>query len=515
MQTGDCRGYSVKGLSAMKMSYVFLALVLVYAVAAPLHSRYRVIDGDEGFYASAARLVGEGKIPYLDFFYPQAPILPFVYGAWTTLSGYSLVALRILSCLFTIATVALWAWFLYTEHGLSPWVAFTSFLVLMLNPFLMTWGIVVKTFALSNFLATVAMISLWRFVVQRNTAWLFSAGMACGLLVSTRLLYMAVPVVIACWLLLRVPTINNTIHRWRILLVFVSGLFLACIPALLLFLRDPEVFMFNNVGYHLLRSDTPATIPQFKSALLFLRDTFLAHPYMVFQLAIVGIGAYSLFRRRLKRDGQYSPLAEVSLAVIAALVITSLTPYPLYEQYFTSPLAPLVIPLVGIGIHFLWERNRLVVFACLMLTGLISFRELRNEEIQASTMRGWEMQTFENVTEFIRSHTADTDTVISSWPGYACESGRRFFPGLENQFALPIATSLSPANQHRYRIVGTDSIISAIEHGNAEMVVIGVWMGTLFADSGENERKDFFSALAKQYQMAGEIENVSFYVRKR
>jgi hypothetical protein len=41
-------------------------------------ARHRLIDGDEGFYLLAARLVLQHKTPYLDFFYPQAPLLPYV-----------------------------------------------------------------------------------------------------------------------------------------------------------------------------------------------------------------------------------------------------------------------------------------------------------------------------------------------------------------------------------------------------------------------------------------------------
>ena len=125
------------------------------------------------------------------------------------------------------------------------------------------------------------------------------------------------------------------------------------------------------------------------------------------------------------------------------------------------------------------------------------------------------MATFENATEYIRNHTAETDTVISPWPGYACESGRRFFPGLENQFALAISGRLSPAEQHRYRIVGKDSIISAIRHGNAKMVVIGAWVSALFVSLGVDDGNEFYRVLADQYQLVGETENALFYVRKR
>lgn len=504
-----------EGLSPMKKWYFFLALVVVYAVVAPLRSTNRVIDGDEGFYASAARLVGEGKIPYLDFFYPQAPILPFVYGAWTNLAGFSLLSLRLLSSLFTIATVALWAWFLYKEYEQAFWVGFASLLLLVCNPFLLTWGVVVKTFALSNFLATIALISIWRFLAERKMAWLIGAGVACGFLVSTRLLYIGVPVAIGGWLLLRAPKMEGGIGRTRLLLAFASGLFIACVPAFVLFLSDPGVFLFNNVGYHQLRSETPVRLVQFMNSLQYLKGTFLVHPYMIVQVVLVGVGVFGLIRQKSPGEKQKSSFAEIAIGAIVALVGVSLTPFPLYEQYFTSPLAPLFIPLVGMGIHTVWKWNRIVLAVCLMVAALVSYAEFDNEETQASAMSGWQMATFEDVAARIQRHTVETDTVISPWPGYACESGRQFLPGLENQFALPISANISPADQKRYRIAGKDSIISALNQGKGKVVVIGAWVSSLFVSLGESDRKEFYHALSRNYEIAEEIENVLVYVRKR
>ena len=38
------------------------------------------LNQDEGWYLYAARLVSEGKVPYRDFAYPQAPLMPYIYA---------------------------------------------------------------------------------------------------------------------------------------------------------------------------------------------------------------------------------------------------------------------------------------------------------------------------------------------------------------------------------------------------------------------------------------------------
>src|SRR5216117_2292966 len=79
-----------------------LLAILMAAVFVPM-SLYRIVDGDEGTYLLVSRLVAEGQLPYHDFFYPQMFLLPYVYGAWMKLVGYSWYGARLLSAFFSIA----------------------------------------------------------------------------------------------------------------------------------------------------------------------------------------------------------------------------------------------------------------------------------------------------------------------------------------------------------------------------------------------------------------------------
>src|SRR5205807_1747646 len=77
--------------------------VALAAVYVPM-SLFRLVDADEGIYLLNAKEVLNGSLPYHDFFYPQMPLLPYVYGLWMKLFGVSWYSGRLLSALLAIDT---------------------------------------------------------------------------------------------------------------------------------------------------------------------------------------------------------------------------------------------------------------------------------------------------------------------------------------------------------------------------------------------------------------------------
>ena len=62
-----------------------LAALFAYLALAGAALWMGALNQDEGWYLYAARLVREGEMPYRDFFFTQAPLLPIVYSAFTGL----------------------------------------------------------------------------------------------------------------------------------------------------------------------------------------------------------------------------------------------------------------------------------------------------------------------------------------------------------------------------------------------------------------------------------------------
>ena len=78
---------------------LMVALTAIFWIVA----RIRVVDLDEGFYLVSSKLAAGGQVPYLDFFFHQSPLVPFVYGAWLKVFGATWASARGLSALMAAA----------------------------------------------------------------------------------------------------------------------------------------------------------------------------------------------------------------------------------------------------------------------------------------------------------------------------------------------------------------------------------------------------------------------------
>src|SRR2546422_5987575 len=153
-----------------------MALVLV-----PL-SFYRLVDGDEGTYLLVSRLVIEGELPYHDFHYPQMFLLPYVYGAWMKLAGYSWYVARLLSTFFSIALGLL----LYRQVAqlarARAWGVLAT-VIFTFTSLAFGWYTVIKTHALATLLLFAAYA-----VLSTRSRWKWVAsGLLLGLSVACRL----------------------------------------------------------------------------------------------------------------------------------------------------------------------------------------------------------------------------------------------------------------------------------------------------------------------------------------
>ena len=503
----------------MKTKPLLLAAItlasLVYLAGLVYYAQVRPIDPDEGYYPTAARLVWEGQTPYRDFAYQQGPLLPYVYSWVWAVHPRSLVAMRFLSAACGGIAIFLWGLCLIFAKPLSPKTALATFGVVLLNPYWVSWNVVVKTFALANLLMSIAMISLYVALQSERARWYFIGGLAMGACASVRMLYAPLVPCALAWLLLR---------EWRIskppfpkTLAFLAGAIAGLLPIIFSFARDPSAFIFNNIRYRQLLQG-PASFRE--SIYIHLKGIYflLLNPYFTAEMLLALVGVLSLLKLRKKqeaiytsRDYSYFTLAFLLLIVYSA---TSFIPIPTFGQYFDSPLVPFIVFFVAEGLRIILQggRKRLAVLA--LVAAALSFRDVRQEVSGYAHVAHLQLSSYRKVAQVIEANSQADDMVFSVWPGYVFESGRRNFPGGENEFTYQVAVLLAPQARARYHLISKDEILKAVATRAVTLFVSTPYPFYLEITMSPEELRAFAAALDANYSLVDNVDGVGIYRRR-
>lgn len=503
---------------------------LLYTCGLIYYASVRPLDGDEGFYTSAARLVWEGKTPYRDFFFQQAPLLPYLYSWIWAIHPRSVVAMRMLSAACGGLEVLLLGLGLVSTGRWPAKVGLAAFGALLLNPYSVSWNVVVKTFAAANLLMTVALIFLYLALRSKRWAWFFGTGLALGLCVAVRSLYgLIIP---ALGLAMLHHELRKSYRSYANCLSFLLGSLIGGLPMIVSFLRYPRAFIFNNITYHhfdvgYMISGNGIITEGYQSighvafvyfAMICIR-LLLFHPYFTgqFILAIVGILSLKTLRQEASNGSCYDEsdflYFQFVLLILTVYLATVLLPFPPYDQHFVSPLAPLLIPFVGEGLRVTQRARRRRVIALALVAPLLFAIEVGRETARNSWHSVWQLSTYHAITKVVEVNSSRDDIVLSFWPGFVFESGRRYFPGLENHFVFRIINKTSQEEKARYHVPSKEEILHAIKERKATIVIIHPWILEYYHDLSPSELEEFKEAISANYLLVSSVQEVEVYKR--
>ena len=207
------------------------------------------LNQDEGWYLYAARLVAEGRLPYIDFATTQGPVMPFVYAVaqplvdhWGVAGGRFFTAvLGFLSCLS-----AAWLAAMLAPARQKRAAAFIVFSLIAVNVYQSYFFSAVKTYSLAALLITSGFAALA--LVERGGGAPVAAvsGVLLALAAGTRTSALVIlPIVFLCLLFAR---------RLRPAFWFCAGAGLTCVAIFVPFaLKAPEALKFALYDYHAAR----------------------------------------------------------------------------------------------------------------------------------------------------------------------------------------------------------------------------------------------------------------------
>ncbi len=353
-----------------------IALALVIAVANIVLGNLNL---DEGWYLQAAANVAAGKMPYRDFFFTQAPLLPRVYGLLLPLwAPAGILGGRIVTAVIGLfaALHAAAAVRLLVPAPRRFAASFTVFALLACNVYHSYFTVIPKTYALASFCLTLGLAVLIRAHGERGrNACILAAtgGFWLAAAASTRLsLGVALPIT-GLWLLA-----SHRRHGFAWFFFGIGGFVGLGLFLLTCALRDWDAFVFANF-FHGARAGGGI-------ALLAGSVSRLARNYLPAVLMALAAGAMAWrydwrpFRHALRTAAPW-------LAVFAGIfIVHAISPFP-YDDYQVPGMPILVCVIASVFWNTLpeaddaseWRTRRVVLASLLAVSAICAFTSPLNE----------------------------------------------------------------------------------------------------------------------------------------
>lgn len=473
---------------------LFCCLLLIYYAGLALTRR---VDGDEGYFLYAARLVQAGKLPYADFFYPQMPLMPYLWGWGLWPLGVSWISGRLFTAL--LATLTALAFLALARRRIAkPWVAGALFAAYLASDFGLEWAVAVKTY-----MPTVLMLELaWLAALERPAGgseleegqgggksgllWGVSGLLAAGALLVRLTVEPLLPLMLGAL----IWDAHRAKRPWRgKALCWLTGLALGLTPLLFFWLKDPFAFVYDNWRYHALGVHTSLR-ERLAGNIPVALDRLFLNPIW---LGALGLLAWESLRRRRRLAGE-DWFYRLSFAV---MFVVSAVPVRSFHQYYTMATPWLLLaaaPAAGewwasVGAGLLRRRRGVFCALAIVAAALLAVEPYRVLERRWPTWT-WHPRTPEAGDEFnnrlgvIRHISRRIDALappgsrlFTWWPGYALETRTPLVSGMENHFGLRISYFGQGNLSGRLHVLTLDDVQELIGQRKAGVVVVGTWAG--------------------------------------
>jgi hypothetical protein len=320
------------------------AMVLAYAVT-------RAFVWDEGYHLIAAQQIAQGKVPYIDFCFPQTPLNAYLNAAVMRLFGVGWRAVHVVATLFSLGAMLLTAQFMLARFPAQRWrlpCAVAAAVFIGLNEIVIQFGTIGQAYGICLFFTMAAYRVALKTPVCASLLPPLGCGVLAGIATGSSLLTAPVLLVLFVWIYIS----NRSGVGWRKAAAFIAGCAVAFLPVVWLFFQGREQTIFNIVKYHALyrRSDWPgATYHDLEVFTSWLDSTqgltlaLLAVAGVVFLLKECG------WPRRQRAE--FYLAAWISVAEGAYLC----TPHPTFGRYFIF-LIPFLTILSMAGLYALGSK---------------------------------------------------------------------------------------------------------------------------------------------------------------
>ncbi len=514
-----------------KIFYVIaVAVALSSALALYVFSAiYGNLNQDEGWYLYAARCVSDGLHPYKDFFFTQAPLMPWVYswfdGLWApfgVLGGRVFTAVLGFLSSLCIASMAVRA----VSRERSCEAGLIAFALVGCNLYHSYFTTIPKTYALASlFLYSGCLVLTFCFLRKRRShsrmscMWALPAGLLIALAAGVRLSLGIVLPVITIGLLFNWRKCGSAFFWFAL----GGGIGLAAIFAPVIFSAKEE-FIFSQT-FHVQRDGT--SIDPFLAAGSLSR---LIRAYLTqFALFAALVLSWLIVGRKKKlslceeHDG-YVYHGEVwpfiwFFAFGAAFIVHIISPHP-YDDY-QVPVMGLLSAVVAVwGVNALAEKKGRVLLSVgtVIAVNMCSFASpLVQEWFISGQDRFWvvrkdqtDIRELQAAAGDVKALAEDDDTLLTQDLYLAVEAGMKVPRGLE-MGPFGYFPDLSDSEAAEYHVLNRKGLMDLLASAPCEVAAFSGYGLAIRAPVMDRvphgEYQAFIAELSKKYDFVQEISD--------
>jgi len=417
-----------------KQTRIFWIILILQLLLLLIFVFFRLIDYDEGSYLSAARLVKQGNLPYLDFFYPQMPYLPYAYSLVSQCGFSSLFYRRLISAMAGLFLSILVFWFVYRFSGDAKLSLFLFFLY-SFNGLTINWHSVVKTLVFSDLFAFISFFFFASYLLSKEKDGylkILLSGFFIGISFNFRLTFLFLLLLEGIMIFL-LTSYQRIKKKTMDLVLLFSGAILSSPLAIYLFFKNPPAFVFGNIGYHQVWGLKAVKMTLWTK--MFTLSKFLLYPQDLFILILAVISTIWLVQSlgKTKRLGSEDKIVIFTSSISLMIVFVCFFMTPTQFQYYEQAIPYILISSIPALSKFKarWTDRKTLApaismfYLLFLVPFLIIFLFISREKDKPYGIR-----QVKKVTEVVEENSRPGEMILCGWPAYVVLSNRETVPGL-------------------------------------------------------------------------------------
>jgi len=493
------QGMAIDHVSSSAMWAIAILLHAVFVLAGKYHV-------DEGYYHLAPMLVLQGKLPYRDFLWVQAPLFPFIYALFAAALGKSLIAMRAVTALLALICYALTARTARRIGG--PTGARLALLLTGCNPYLVYHLSYIKLYALTALLLSLAVDALARETPSVRHWCLASVCLALG--ASTRITVfpaLAVFALVAVWRL-----------KWQAVAPVLTAMavLMACHAPWLALAR--ESYTYGLFTYHAAKESfsLPRQFLYKVDSLSYVLRFFFLQTFCAILLLLVRADNLAA----LKEWCQVRPgvaLAWLITCLTLAVHFTSQVPY-VYEYLAVGlpALAALTAGALSASLSQVSPQLSRVTMISIAAGAVLNLAGYGKTDLATVQPRPAALYMSAVVKDIQRLTSAEA-TILTFNNSLAAEAGRNVLPGDEMN-VLTYAPDWDEVRCREYHILNVDMLVLPRQDRELEAILVtkDSFIGNfpvLFNPGEEGARPTVMQAIKRFYRIERRYPNFGYFNR--